>query len=77
MTWALAEPPLGVCSACPGTPAVLPLRVMHLLPSLVDRQCALGLSPSSSASALLVGRHSVPWACLPHPWVAFPWLDKT
>ena len=30
VTWALAEPPLGVCSACPGTPAVLPLRVMQL-----------------------------------------------
>ena len=30
VTWALAEPPLGVCSACPGTPAVLPLHVMQL-----------------------------------------------
>ena len=30
VTWALAELPLGVCSACPGTPAVLPLGVMQL-----------------------------------------------
>ena len=30
VTWALAEPPFGVCSACPRTPAVLPLRVMQL-----------------------------------------------
>ena len=30
VTWALAEPTLGVCSACPGTPVVLPLSVMQL-----------------------------------------------
>ena len=30
---------------------------------------ACGLSPSSCTSTLWVDRHSVPWACLPHPLV--------
>ena len=37
---------------------------------------ACGLSSSSCASTLWVDRHSVPWACLPHPWVVSPWLDR-
>ena len=32
---------------------------------------ACGLAPSSCASTLWVDRHSVPWACLSHPWVDF------
>ena len=37
---------------------------------------ACGLSSSSCASNLWVDRHSVHWACLPHPWVVSPWLDR-
>ena len=37
---------------------------------------ACGLSSSSSASTLWVDRHSMPWACLPYPWVVSPWLDR-
>ena len=37
---------------------------------------ACGLVPSSCASALWVERHSVPEACLPHPWVAYLWLNR-
>ena len=37
---------------------------------------ACGLAPSSCASNLWVDRHSVPWACLSHPWVAYLWLDR-
>ena len=33
------------------------------------------LSSTSCASTLWVDRHSVPWACLPHPWVTHLWLD--
>ena len=36
---------------------------------------ACGLSSSSCPSTLWVDRHSVPWACLPHPWVDMVCLD--
>ena len=46
-----------------------------LLAWMIDT-VACGLSPSSCTSTLLVDKHSVPWACLPHPWIVSPWLDR-
>ena len=42
---------------------------------LMINAVAGGPSSSSCASTLWVDRRCVPWACLPHPWFSFLWLD--
>ena len=52
MTWALAEPPWCVCSACHGTPAVFPLRVMQLA-ALLGFPCWLTQVGCSTPAVLI------------------------
>ena len=57
-------------------PAVSWALDSYLLAWMIDA-VAGGRSSSSCASTLWVDRRCVPWACLPHPWFSFLWLDLT